>query len=199
VTARVLVLPLQRLGVGVVLTDVAHEFFVEVVDACEHAAGDDVALDAGEQCGKQAERPVSLVFEAVRLGPTGRQRQHAVLSVERLNGRLLVDAEHRRVGRRIQVEPNHVGRLGLEVGVVGDHVPLEPVRPHVVLSPDALHRHEGQPELGGELPAALVRRAILGLALEGVGQHARFQTGQIGLVISSCRSASLGSSFPSHV
>jgi hypothetical protein len=40
------------------------------------------------------------------------------------------------------VQPNHVRGLGLEVRVVGDHVDVQPVRSHTVLSPDALHSGE---------------------------------------------------------
>jgi hypothetical protein len=100
-------------------------------------------------------------------------------SVERLDGCLLIHAEHRRMAGRVQVQPDHVGRFGFEVGVVGDHVPLQPVRTNVVLPPDALHGHEGQSELGCQLAAAPMGRAVLGLALQGVVQHPCFQTSQI--------------------
>jgi hypothetical protein len=38
-------------------------------------------------------------------------------AVERLDRGLLVDAEHGRVLRRVEVQPDHVSRLGLEVRV----------------------------------------------------------------------------------
>jgi hypothetical protein len=69
---------------------------------------------------------------------------------------LLVHAEHGRVRRRVQVQPDHVRGLGLEVRIVGDHVPLDAVRLHVVLAPDALHRHERQLHLRRDLAAAAV-------------------------------------------
>jgi hypothetical protein len=38
---------------------------------------------------------------------------------------LLIEAEHHRPGRRIQIEPDHVDQLGLEVRVVADLEPLD--------------------------------------------------------------------------
>ena len=85
----------------------------------------------------------ALVLEAVALGATGRQRQHPVLAVERLNRGLLIHAEHGGVRGRVKVQADHVGRLGLELRIVRDHVPLQPMRLHTVLAPDALHGREG--------------------------------------------------------
>ena len=115
--------------------------------------------------------PLRLYSKPRSPGPPTRQWPHAVLAIEGLDGWSFVHAEHRRVRRRIQIQRDHVGRLGLEVRIVGDHVPLEPVRLEVVLAPDALHGHERQAQLGGELAAAPVRRAVLGLALERVVEH----------------------------
>jgi hypothetical protein len=42
-----------------------------------------------------------------------------------LNRRLLVDAEHDGVLRRIEVQADHIRGLGLEVGIGRSHVPLE--------------------------------------------------------------------------
>ncbi len=138
----------------------------------EHFAG------AGIERGEQAQRAVALVFEAMALGASGRQRQHPVLAVERLDRRLLVHAEHGRVRRRVQVEADHVGRLGLEVRVVGDHVGIEPVRAHAVLAPNALDGRERHvTEFSRQLAAAPVRRAIRGLVLERAAQHPSLQPG----------------------
>jgi hypothetical protein len=67
--------------------------------------------------GEQRERAVAVVLKAVPLGPTGRQR-HGIEAVERLNRRFLIDGEHRRVIRRIDVQPDHVRGLRLEVRIV---------------------------------------------------------------------------------
>ena len=47
--------------------------------------------------GEQRERAVAVILEAVTLGAARRQRQHGIEAVERLNGRLLVHGEDRRV------------------------------------------------------------------------------------------------------
>ena len=94
------------------------------------------------------------------LGGTG--RQHAVLAVECLDRRLLVDAKHGGVIRRVQIQADHVGRLGLQVRIVRDHVNVQPIRTHAMLSPNALHgqeRHVAQ--FSSQLAAAPMRRAIL--------------------------------------
>ena len=72
----------------------------------QHFAG------GGVQRRKQAQRAVALVFEAVALGTPGRQWQHSVLAVERLDRGLLIHAEHRCMGRRIQVQPDDIGSCG---------------------------------------------------------------------------------------
>ena len=68
----------------------------------------------GIQCRKQTERAIALVFKSVTLGSSVRQ-QHPILAVERLNRRFLIHAEHGRMGRRVQIQANHIGRFGLEV------------------------------------------------------------------------------------
>ena len=42
------VLPFYGFGFLIVLTDVAHEFFVQVLDRCENPSRDDIALDLSE-------------------------------------------------------------------------------------------------------------------------------------------------------
>ena len=54
------------------------------------------------------------VFEPVPFRPSGRERQHRVEAIERLNGALFIHAEDRSVGGRAQIETNDdVGRIGL--------------------------------------------------------------------------------------
>jgi hypothetical protein len=75
------------------------------------------------------------------LKSAGRQRQHRHQTIKRLDRRLLVDAEHCSVRRRVQIKANHVGRLGFEVRIVRGHVALKPMGLQTVFSPDARDHH----------------------------------------------------------
>jgi len=61
---------------------------------------------------------MAVVLEAVPFGAAGRQRQDRVEAIERLNGRLLVDAEHRRMLRRLHIQTEHGGGLVSKSGSV---------------------------------------------------------------------------------
>src|SRR4029078_11402343 len=77
---------------------------------------------------KQRQGAVPVVLEPVSLGASRRRRQHRTQTVERLNGRFLIDGEQDRGIWRIDVEPDHVGGLRFEVGIVRLHLPLESMR-----------------------------------------------------------------------
>src|ERR1700688_4322226 len=81
----------------------------------------------GIEGGVQRERTVPDIFEPMTLSAPRRQRQHGVFAIERLNRRLLVDAEYGRMLRWIEIQPDHVGGLGLEVRVVGGKISLQPM------------------------------------------------------------------------
>jgi len=95
----------------------------------------------GVERGVQRQRTMAVVLKAVPLGPVARQRQHRVLAVERLDRRLLVDAEHRRMGRRVHIQSNDIGRLALEFGIVRGHLAVAPLRLQSVLCPDPRYHH----------------------------------------------------------
>ncbi len=91
-----------------------------------HELGRGVALGSlaqhltglGIESRVQRQGAVAEILEAMTLGATRRQRQHRIEAIQRLNGRLLIDTEHCRVRRRIEVETNDVRGLGLELGVI---------------------------------------------------------------------------------
>ena len=68
------------------------------------------------------------IFKAVALGTAGRKGQNRIEPIESLNGALFIHAEDGRVGRRLEVETNNIGRLGLEVRIVAGHVMTPPGR-----------------------------------------------------------------------
>src|SRR5215213_6215809 len=59
----------------------------------------------------EREGPMPEVLKAVPFRAARRERQDRIQSVQRLNGRLLVDRDDHRVLRRIQVEADHIGGL----------------------------------------------------------------------------------------
>jgi len=79
--------------------------------------------------------------------------------------------------RWIEVQPDDVGGLGLEVRIVGSDVALESMRPEAVLGPDARHRHvrDAATEFGSQLTRRPLRRAIGRLVFRSPRQHARLQ------------------------
>jgi hypothetical protein len=66
---------------------------------------------------------------------------------------------------RVEVQPDHVGSLTLEVRIVRDHVALGPMRLDQSTTPDSLDQHGAHAKLPGELAGAPVGRAVPGLAL----------------------------------
>src|SRR5947199_2496661 len=97
-----------------------HELIEEGQELDTRMPGDRAAFDmtrADLERGVERERSVADVLEAVPLRPAGRQRQHGIPTVERLDGCLLIHAKHRRVRRGLEVEADDVGRLLLEVRV----------------------------------------------------------------------------------
>jgi hypothetical protein len=241
-SARVGVLPLDRLGGLVVLIDVVHELAAQICSRGEDAAVDEVALDLGEpeldlvqprgigrrevqahvlvqgqelahplglmrgevveddvnllmigvlghhraqksdelfagvtgcgltdnlarlgvEGGIEREGSASDVLETVALCPTRRHGQDRIPPVESLNGRLLVQAEYDRVLRRVEVEPNHVSSLGLEVGIVGSHVAFEAMRLEPRPSPYPGHSHVRDTQMAGKLAAAPMSTPVRG-------------------------------------
>ena len=128
-------------------------------------AGGDLAGEHVES-GEQGRRAVALVVVAVAAerSPVG-QLQIALGPFERLDVRLLVDRQHDGVVRRVEVEPDDLGGLGDEVGIVA----LAPrlARGEIDLlaaqeTPDGLVRHIDQlSRQQRRRPAAVARRRRL--------------------------------------
>src|SRR5690349_487427 len=129
----------------------------------------------GVERGIQRQRAVPEVLEALALGASWRQRQHRILAVERLDCGLFIHAEHRRMLRRVQVPPNYLGRVDLEVRVVRGQIAFHSMRFDPVFSPDAIDRHVRDAiQFSGQLARGPMRRAIGRLAFARPGQYARF-------------------------
>ena len=110
-------------------------------------------------------------------GPSRRERQDGIQPVQRLDRRLLVRRKHGGVTGRIEVQPDHIGRLCLEVRVVREHVPLEPMRLEPGAAPDPRDQRMTDPEHLGQLPGTPVRTAV-GRALPRLRENARLEGGR---------------------
>jgi hypothetical protein len=98
-----------------------------------------------------------------------------ILAVQRLDGCLLINAEHRRMRRRIQIQPNNVRRLGLEAWVIGCHVAIKPLWLQTVLNPDPRYHHGADLKLTAQFARAPLSRAVQRLAHDCPVQDARLE------------------------
>ena len=116
------------------------------------AGVDDLAgghLQGGEQRGGA----VADVVVGGLLRHPGHDRQDRRGPLQGLHLGLLVDAEHHGVLRRVQIQPDHVADLGLELRVGGELERLHPPGLQVPAAPDPRHRGEPDAQLGGQQPA----------------------------------------------
>lgn len=129
----------------------------------------------GIEGGVQRQRAVTEVLEPMTLRPTGGKRQHGILAIQRLDRRLFIDAEHYGVLRWIEVQPDNVGRLVLEIRIVGRDVTFKPMRLDAVFGPDARDRHvrDTATQFRRQLARGPVRRSIRRLVSAGARQYAR--------------------------
>src|SRR5260370_40050575 len=81
-----------------------------------HAAADHGAVERAER-GEQGSGGVALVVVRHGLAAPGLDRQSGLGAVERLDLALFVEREHHGVGRRIDIEPDDVGRFGGKAGI----------------------------------------------------------------------------------
>ena len=93
-----------------------------------------------------------------RPAATGLHRQAGLGAVERLDLRFLIDRQHQRVLRRVQVEADDVLHLGGELRIVRQLEGPDPVRLQAVRRPDPLHAAMADPGRLGHRPASPVRR-----------------------------------------
>ncbi len=104
-----------------------------------HVLRDDRTVQHIER-GEERRRAVPFVIMGHRTGAAFLHRQAGLGAIERLDLRLLVDRQHHRMGRRIDIEPDDVGELLGEGRVVGEFEVSPAVRAEAVRLPDRLHR-----------------------------------------------------------
>jgi hypothetical protein len=111
--------------------------------------------------GEQGDGAVPNVVVGAPLGQTGLHRQDRGGAVQRLNLGLLVDAEHDRVLRRCQVQPDDVGDLRDQLRVGGELEGLAAPRLDAVVAPGPRHRGVGDPQPVGQQSRRPVRHPEL--------------------------------------
>ena len=95
---------------------------VTLVAAADDPAGGNV------QGGEQGGRAVPRVIMAAPLGLPRSHRQQRLGAIERLDLRLLIDAQHQGMVGRIELEPDDVAHLGDKQRVSGQLESLQAVR-----------------------------------------------------------------------
>lgn len=116
----------------------------------------------GVEGGIKGQGAVAVILESMTLDATRRKRQHRIEPVQGLNGGLLIDAEHRGMRRRVQVQADDIGGLGFEVRIVRGHIAEKPMGLQTMLGPNAGDPHVGEAERGGKSARAPVGRAVAG-------------------------------------
>ena len=121
---------------------------------------------------QQRGRAVTNIVMGAPLDPARSYRPDRLGALQRLDLGLLVHTDHDRVRRWVQVEPDHVADLGLQLRIGGALERLGLPRLDVMLGPDPRDRAVADAELGGQQPARPVSDAKrLGRWREGGGQY----------------------------
>jgi hypothetical protein len=84
----------------------------------------------------QTERSVPLIFKSMAFDAAGGKRQNRIESIKSLNRCLLINTEHGGMLRRIQIQPDNARGLSLEVWIIADQIPLQPMRLQPCFLPD---------------------------------------------------------------
>src|SRR5258706_7980703 len=95
----------------------------------------------GIQRRVQREGAVAVILESMSLCSAGRQRQHRIKSVQRLDAGLFINTENDCMLRRLHIQPNDISRFLLKVGIVGHHVALDPLGLKSRSLPNSGHHH----------------------------------------------------------
>ena len=112
------------------------------------AVGDRAGRDL--QRREQGGRAVALVVVRGPLWQAGPDRKDRLCAVQRLDLGFLIDAQHNRVGGRVEVKPDDIADLRLELGIGGElKRPLSP-RLHPIRAPRSGDRRVGDPEMTTE-------------------------------------------------
>ena len=119
---------------------------------------------------------MAIVLETVTFGASGRKWQNRVEPIQSLNCGFLIDAEHRSMLRRPQIEAKNVGRLAFEIGIIAGQVTLQSMRFEPGFFPDPMDSIFADAQSRRQLAATPVGGTIAGFLASG-GQNPSPQYG----------------------
>ncbi len=108
--------------------------------------------------GEERRGAVAFVIMGHGSGAALLQRQTGLGAIERLDLAFLVDGQHQRLLRRVEVEADDILDLFGEVGIVGDLEALHEMRLEAIFGPDALYARVTDAHRFGHGPHAPMRR-----------------------------------------
>jgi hypothetical protein len=129
-----------------------------------HSLAQDLAR-FGVERRVERKRAVTVVPKTMPLGSSGRERQHWIEPIQRLNGALFVDAENYRIDRRLQIQTNDISSLCFKIRVVAGHVAAQAVGLQSGFGQNTGDSRMVGAKFGRQLPRTPVGRAILGFML----------------------------------
>ena len=135
-----------------------------------HAFADDLARGDIER-RKQSRGSVALVVVGHRAGAALLQRKSGLGAIERLDLAFLVDRQHQRLVRRVEVKPDNVLNLLTKLRVVGELETARQMRLEPMRRLDALHARMAEADRLGHLAQRPVR-ALRRLFVERHGDDA---------------------------
>ena len=80
-----------------------------------------------------------VVLETMTLGASRRERQNRIEPIQGLDGGFLIDAEHRGMLRRPQIQADNVGGFAFELGIVAGHITLQAMGLQARFFPNPMH------------------------------------------------------------
>ena len=130
-----------------------------------HAVSDDSAIKRDEG-SEQRRGAVPYVIVGHSAAPALLQRQAGLCAVKRLNLGLLVDAQHERLVRGIEIQPDNVVKFVNKLLISAQLEGFGQVRLKIVLLPNTSHRSFANPLRFGHEPRAPVSR-VYRVAVQG--------------------------------
>src|SRR5271166_3357770 len=103
---------------------------------------------------------MAVVFKAVSFGAAGRKRQNRIQAIQRLDGTLFVDTEHRGAQWWLEVQANDIGRLLFKLRIGAGHVAAQSMGLDLGPRPHASNPAVRNAQMSSQLSGAPMSRTI---------------------------------------